>query len=33
MALGYFGTPVGWKLTPGLAWRSYLSHFLAPILE
>eukprot|EP00736_Rhodelphis_marinus_P012746 Rmarinus@m.8091 len=27
----YFGTPVGWKLTPGLAWRAFASEFFAPI--
>jgi NAD-dependent SIR2 family protein deacetylase len=33
MTLAYFGTPVGWRMTPGIAWRSYLSHFYAPIAE
>lgn len=31
LGLAYFGTPIGWKLTPGLAWRLYLSEFFAPI--
>ena len=32
MALAYFGTPVGWSLTPGLAWTKYVDMFLAPIV-
>ena len=31
LGLAYFGTPLGWRLTPGLAWRLYLSEFYAPI--
>lgn len=31
LGLAFFGTPLGWRLTPGLAWRLYLSEFYAPI--
>lgn len=31
MALAYFGTQVGWTLTPGLAWAKYVDMFLTPI--
>jgi NAD-dependent SIR2 family protein deacetylase len=27
----YFGTPLGWKLTPGLAYKAFLEHFYGPI--
>jgi len=33
LALAYFGTPLGWRLTPGLAWQLYLSEFYKPIAE
>eukprot|EP01125_Pyxidicula_operculata_P021865 TRINITY_DN870_c0_g2_i3.p2 TRINITY_DN870_c0_g2~~TRINITY_DN870_c0_g2_i3.p2 ORF type:complete len:227 (+),score=14.81 TRINITY_DN870_c0_g2_i3:1-681(+) len=28
VGLIWFGVPIGWKLTPGLAWRAYASQFL-----
>ena len=31
LGLAFFGTPLGWRLMPGLAWRVYLSEFYAPI--
>ncbi len=31
LGLAYFGTPFGWWLTPGAAWRAYLSYFRDPI--
>lgn len=31
IGLAWFGTPVGWRWTPGLAWRMYLSRFRDPI--
>lgn len=31
LGLAYFGTPFGWKLTPGFAWSMYLDEFYAPI--
>ena len=31
LSLIYFGTPVGWFLTPGLSWKAYLTQFFDPI--
>jgi len=31
IGLAWFGTPYGWRWTPGLAWRMYLSRFRDPI--
>jgi len=33
IALGYFGTPMGWKITPGLAWKAYNKYFRDPIAK
>jgi NAD-dependent deacetylase len=33
ISLVYFGTPFGWKLTPGISWSCYLKYFLKPIVE
>lgn len=31
--LGWFGTPTGWKWTPGLAWSKYIDRFYNPIRD
>eukprot|EP01104_Vermistella_antarctica_P016208 TRINITY_DN5493_c0_g1_i2.p1 TRINITY_DN5493_c0_g1~~TRINITY_DN5493_c0_g1_i2.p1 ORF type:complete len:267 (-),score=20.69 TRINITY_DN5493_c0_g1_i2:173-973(-) len=31
--LFYYGTPIGWTLTPTWAWETYVTRFLKPILE
>jgi len=31
IGLAWFGTPFGWRWTPGLAWRMYLTRFRDPI--
>jgi NAD-dependent deacetylase len=31
LALAWFGTPVGWKWTPGIAWSQYVKKFFQPI--
>ncbi|CAF1193964.1 unnamed protein product [Adineta ricciae] len=33
VVLGWFGTPVGWKWTPGLAWSQYIDKFYNPIRD
>ena len=33
LGLAYFGTPIGWNLTPGLAWRAFHHHFYSPIAK
>lgn len=33
IALAYFGTPVGWKTTPKMAFKAYLKHFYKPIMK
>eukprot|EP00667_Euglena_gracilis_P019070 EG_transcript_20363 len=33
LSLIYFGTPLGWRLTPQLTWYAYLTQFLAPISQ
>ncbi|KAL9653118.1 hypothetical protein ABK040_006336 [Willaertia magna] len=33
LVLGYFGTPLGWKITPGLCWTQYIKRFYNPIAE
>lgn len=33
LLLAAYGTPLGWKLTPGLAWSKYLSWFREPIVR
>ena len=33
IALGWFGTPLGWKWTPGLAWSQYIDKFYNPIRD
>ena len=33
IVLGWFGTPVGWKWTPGLAWSQYIDKFYNPIRD
>lgn len=33
VVLGYFGTPIGWKLTPSLAWSQYINKFYNPIRD
>jgi NAD-dependent deacetylase len=33
IVLGWFGTPIGWKLTPGVAWRQYIDKFYNPIRD
>lgn len=32
-ALFYFGTPLGWRLTPGFAWSQYIQNFYLPIAQ
>ncbi len=31
LVLGYFGTPVGWKFTPGFTWKQYVQRFYTEI--
>lgn len=31
--LAAYGTPLGWRLTPGLAWGKYLGWFREPIIQ
>lgn len=33
LVLGWFGTPVGWKWTPGTAWTQYIDRFYNPIRD
>ncbi|UJR12664.1 hypothetical protein I4U23_016838 [Adineta vaga] len=33
IVLGWFGTPIGWKWTPGLAWSKYIDVFYNPIRD
>ena len=33
LGLAFFGTPIGWKLTPGLAWSMYCKEFYGPIAD
>ena len=33
LAMGYFGTPLGWKLTPHWGWRSFHDEFYRPIAD
>jgi len=33
VVLGYFGTPFGWSLTPGIAWSQYVQRFYSPIAK
>jgi NAD-dependent deacetylase len=33
IVLGWFGTPIGWKLAPGVAWREYIDKFYNPIRD
>lgn len=33
IVLGWFGTPVGWKWTPGFAWSQYINRFYNPIRD
>lgn len=33
MVLAWFGTPVGWKWTPGFAWSKYIDRFYNPIRD
>lgn len=33
LLLAAYGTPMGWRLTPGLAWSKYLSWFREPIVQ
>ncbi|CAF1342790.1 unnamed protein product [Adineta steineri] len=33
VVLGWFGTPIGWKWTPGIAWGQYIDKFYNPIRD
>lgn len=33
IALAWFGTPIGWKWTPGFAWSQYINRFYNPIRD
>jgi NAD-dependent deacetylase len=33
IVLGWFGTPLGWKWTPGFAWSQYIDRFYNPIRD
>lgn len=33
LVLGWFGTPIGWKWTPGFAWSQYIDKFYNPIRD
>lgn len=33
IVLGWFGTPMGWKCTPGIAWSQYIDKFYNPIRD
>jgi NAD-dependent deacetylase len=33
IVLGWFGTPIGWKWTPGFAWSQYIDKFYNPIRD
>lgn len=33
LAMMYFGTPLGWRLTPGLAYKAFLEHFHVHIAD
>jgi NAD-dependent deacetylase len=33
VVLGWFGTPVGWRWTPGICWSQYIDKFYNPIKE
>lgn len=33
IVLGWFGTPIGWKWTPGIAWSQYIDKFYNPIRD
>lgn len=33
IVLGWFGTPFGWKWTPGFAWSQYINRFYNPIRD
>lgn len=33
IVLGWFGTPIGWKWTPGFAWSQYINRFYNPIRD
>ena len=33
IVLGWFGTPVGWKWTPGICWSQYIDKFYNPIAQ
>lgn len=33
IVLGWFGTPIGWKWTPGWAWSKYIDRFYNPIRD
>lgn len=33
IVLGWFGTPLGWKWTPGFAWSQYINRFYNPIRD
>lgn len=33
IVLGFFGTPIGWKMTPGIAWSQYIDKFYNPIRD
>lgn len=33
LVLGWFGTPIGWKWTPQIAWSQYVNKFYNPIRD
>merc|ERR1719189_2273701 len=33
LSLVWGGTPIGWRLTPGLVWSGFVTNFYGPIVE